>query len=120
MKKLQCIGIADDVAEFEMLQCCCSLVPALCLQTCFTDPYKALAVMERNRIDLVFVILDRNAAAGAEFMKYVQPGKKIILIGDGDAKEELDANPAIPGMILKPLSFTTFFEAIKLASVPTN
>lgn len=111
---LRCVVISRQKADLEILQLCCSLIPSLHLEACFSEPFEALSLVGSGAIDLVFLNFDRNCIHCSDLLRFVHLSTSVIIISDEKIKSVQTGQQEIASLFMKRLTLTSFLEAINL------
>jgi len=113
---LSCIAIDDEPFALEIVSAYAAKVPFLALKAEFTDAFEAMAWLQREPVDLIFLDIKMPDISGLEF--YNSLNKKPLVIFTTAYSEhavssfELDAID----FLLKPFSLAWFIKACNKAS----
>ena len=77
---LNCIAIDDEPLALELLEDNISKVPFLKLVASCENPIRAMEVLEKQRIDLVFLDIQMPGLTGLQFIKSLSVKPLFILI----------------------------------------
>ncbi|EDP72680.1 hypothetical protein FBALC1_16302 [Flavobacteriales bacterium ALC-1] len=121
MQKLNCIIVDDEPAAIRLLERYVADVPFLILQKTFTKPLEALAFIESNSVDLVFLDVQMPQLTGVQLSKIINPNTKIIFT-TAYSEFALDSyEVAAVDYLLKPIAFERFYKAVlKVQSVDSE
>ena len=112
MQQLNCIIIDDEPAAVRLLERYVSNVAFLKLQETFTKPLEALAFLESNNIDLVFLDVQMPQITGIQLSKIIAPNTQIIFT-TAYSEFALDSyDVATTDYLLKPFAFERFYKAV--------
>ncbi|HMC86658.1 MAG TPA: LytTR family DNA-binding domain-containing protein [Chitinophagaceae bacterium] len=115
MTKLSCLVVEDEVLLSEVLADYIKQVPFLELKTVFHDAISAVAWMEDNKVDLIFIDINLPRLKGIDFIKMFQ-GKTGFIITTAYheyALQGYDLN--VIDYLMKPVEFSRFLQAVKKA-----
>lgn len=121
MQKLNCIIVDDEPAAIRLLERYVADVPFLILQNAFTKPLEALAFIESNSVDLVFLDVQMPQLTGVQLSKIINPNTKIIFT-TAYSEFALDSyEVSAVDYLLKPIAFERFYKAVlKVQSVDSE
>lgn len=108
---IKAIAIDDEPFALEVIRSHAGKVPFLELSDCFTEPFKAIAYMSKEPIQLLFLDIKMPDITGIELMQSLAP-KPLVIFTTAYAEHaahsyELDA----VDYLLKPFSFPRFLKA---------
>ena len=113
---MKAIAIDDEPLALEVVKSHASKVPFLELSAVFTDAFKALEYLQREKVDLIFLDIKMPDISGIDFFSSLS--KKPLVIFTTAYSEhavtsfELDA----VDYLLKPFSFTRFIKSCNKAN----
>ncbi len=112
MSKSHCIIVDDEPAAIRLLEKFIEKISYLELKATFTRPLEALAFLESNSVDLIFLDVQMPQLTGIQLSKIISPQTQIIFTTaysefalDSYEVDALD-------YLLKPISFERFYKAI--------
>ncbi|WP_299223258.1 LytTR family DNA-binding domain-containing protein [uncultured Psychroserpens sp.] len=112
MYELKCIIVDDEPAAIRLLERFVADVPFLKLQKTFTKPLEALAYLESETIDLVFLDIQMPQITGIQLSKILKPETQIIFT-TAYSEFALDSyDVAALDYLLKPIAFERFYKAV--------
>lgn len=112
MHDLNCIIIDDEPAAIRLLERFVADVAFLKLENTFTKPLEALAFLDTNPIDLVFLDVQMPQITGIQLSKIIKPETQIIFT-TAYSEFALDSyEVAAIDYLLKPFSFERFYKAV--------
>lgn len=115
MKKISCIVIEDEVLLAEVLADYIGQVPFLELQSVFHDAISAVAWLEEQDTDLIFVDINLPKLKGIDFIKMFQ-GKSRFIITTAYHEYALQGYELnVIDYLMKPIEFSRFLQAVKKA-----
>jgi two-component system LytT family response regulator len=108
---IKAIAIDDEPFALEVIRSHAGKVPFLDLSDCFTEPFKAIAHLANNPVQLLFLDIKMPDITGIELMQSLTP-KPLVIFTTAYAEHaalsyELDA----VDYLLKPFSFPRFLKA---------
>ncbi len=109
---IKCILVEDMPLAIEKLEGFIRQVPSLSLLHSFDNGVEALAFMQENAVDLVFLDIQMELFTGLQFMKALVSPPKIIIVSAYSqyALEGFEHN--VSDYLLKPYSFERFLKAV--------
>src|SRR5450432_1171676 len=115
MTKLSCLVVEDEVLLSEVLADYIKQVPFLELKTVFHDAISAVAWMEDNKVDLIFVDINLPKLKGIDFIKMFQ-GKSRFIITTAYHEYALQGYELnVIDYLMKPIEFSRFLQSVKKA-----
>lgn len=112
---ISCLIVDDEQGALDILTTFVAKTPFLRLVASTTDPLEALAVLQREPVDLVFLDIHMPQLSGLDFIKLVRGTTKVIFTTaysefavEGFELEALD-------YLLKPIAFDRFLKAAQKA-----
>ncbi len=113
--RLRCIAIDDEPFALKMLEDYCCRVPFLELLKAFNNPFEALAYLNHNKPDLIFMDIHMPGISGIQLAKKTE-NKPLIIFTTAHSKYAVDSYElnAID-YLLKPFDFERFFKAVSKA-----
>jgi len=115
MHQLTTILIDDQPLSLELLSDYVAKTPFLHLVKTFTNPLEALALLQDQKIDLIFLDIQMPELNGLQFMKLLNGKSKVIFTTayPNYALEGFELD--IVDYLLKPVSFERFLKAAQKA-----
>lgn len=112
---MNCIIIDDETSAIGILKEMIGRLPFLNLLECFTNPFKGLAFIQENSVDLVFLDVEMPMINGIDLMKSLGIRPQVIFTANSNkyaiSGYDLDATD----YLLKPLIFDRFLKAVNKA-----
>ena len=112
---MNCIIIDDETSAIGILKEMIGRLPFLNLLECFTNPFKGLAFIQENSVDLVFLDVEMPMINGIDLMKSLRIRPQVIFTANSNkyaiSGYDLDATD----YLLKPLIFDRFLKAVNKA-----
>lgn len=112
---LRTIAIDDEPVSLEIIKNFSTKVSFIDLKACYTDAFKALEYMQREKTDLIFLDIKMPDISGIELLKSLQdPPMTIFTTAYSEhAVESFELNAL--DYLLKPFSFSRFLKACNKA-----
>lgn len=107
-----CIIIEDQLPAQRILKRYIDDVPELILINTFTDPLLALAFMQNEKVDLIFLDIHLPKISGMDFLKILPYKPKVILTTAFSEYAIEGYEFDVIDYLLKPISFERFMKAI--------
>jgi DNA-binding LytR/AlgR family response regulator len=111
-KKIICLAVDDEPPALQLIEKYISTVPVLELKASVNNAVDASAILQNNKIDLIFLDIQMPQLLGTDFMRsLINPPKVIFTTAfrkyavDGFELDAVD-------YLLKPISFERFLKAV--------
>ncbi|PIA77796.1 DNA-binding response regulator [Gaetbulibacter sp. 4G1] len=123
MKTLNCLIVDDEAPAVRLLESYVSKVPFLKLVASTTNPIEALSIIEKERLDIIFLDIQMPTITGIQLSKIIK-GKVHVIFTTAYpqfALESYELNAV--DYLLKPFEFERFYNAvlkIKSKDAPAN
>lgn len=112
---MNCITIDSESLALDLLKEYIDKIPFLNLERSFSNPIDALAFLQENKVDLVFMDVEFPHLSGIEFIKCLQ-NKPLIIFTTAHEKYALAGfDLEITDFLLKPILFDRFLRAVNKA-----
>jgi two-component system, LytTR family, response regulator len=113
---IRCMIIDDEPHSVELMEAYVAKTPFLELVYATTNPLEAIAWLNGNTTDLIFLDVQMPELTGIDFMK-IMPGKSRVVLCTSYAEYALEGyEHNIIDYLLKPVSYTRFLKAATKAS----
>lgn len=113
---ISCIIIDDETHAIELLKSHVTQVSFLELKAAFTNPFDALALLNKQEIDLVFIDMHMPQLAGLDFIRLL-PNRTRFIITTAFKEYALESfEYAVIDYLLKPISFDRFLKSVQKAA----
>lgn len=121
MEKFNCLIVEDEPLAAEVLQDYISQIPFLECKAVCRDALYAVVVLQREKIDVLFLDIHLPKIKGFDFLKTLKTPPQVI-ITTAYREYALDGYELnIVDYLLKPISFSRFFTAVnKLKNEPVQ
>jgi DNA-binding LytR/AlgR family response regulator len=118
MQKIRCLIVEDEPLAAEVLQDYISQVPFLALTATCEDALFALEIVQKEKIDLIFLDIHLPKMKGHDFIKTLPNPPQIIITSayQDYALQGYELN--VTDYLLKPIEFTRFINAVNKARRP--
>jgi len=118
MKKFTCIIVEDEPLAAEVLEDYVAQVPYLELKKTCQDAMYAMEVLQKEKIDVIFLDIHLPRLKGLDFIKTLKNRPQIIITSAYReyALEGYEFN--VVDYLLKPISFNRFLMAVNKLKVP--
>ena len=118
---IRCVIVDDEPAAIRLLEKYVAKVSFLHLENTFTKPLEALAYIEKNTIDLVFLDVQMPEITGIQLSKIMTKNTKVIFTTAYSEFALESYNVSAIDYLLKPIEFERFYKAVsKLYENTTN
>jgi len=111
MKKIRCLIVDDEPLALDLIEDYVLRTPFLDLANKFNSPFQAIAALQNEKIDLIFLDIQMPDLSGIELSKLLHNGPKVIFTTaysqyalEGFKVDALD-------YLVKPISFQEFLKA---------
>lgn len=112
MEKFSCIIVEDEKLASELLEDYIKDTPFLCLKHTCSDALKALEILQKEHIDVIFLDINLPKLKGLDFIKTLKKAPQII-ITTAHREFALDGYELnVVDYLLKPISFNRFLMAV--------
>ncbi|NSL86047.1 LytR/AlgR family response regulator transcription factor [Chitinophaga solisilvae] len=113
MKKINCIILDDEPFAVKLIADYASKIPQLQVLYADSDVYKAIEVLNREQVDLIFLDIQMPQLTGIELMQLFNRKHNFIIIS-AYPQYALDAYQFhVVDFLLKPVTFNRFYQAIE-------
>lgn len=123
--KINCIAIDDEPLALDVIKSHVSKVPFLDLKGVFKNPFDAIAFLDNEEVDLMFVDIQMPELTGFEFLQAL-PKKRMVIFTTAYPNYavesyEIDA----VDYLLKPIPFDKFLRSVskvkqRIGSIPNT
>jgi len=112
---MTCIAIDDEPKALEVIERYCQKIESVNLKATFREPLKAIAFLNREKIDLIFLDINMPEINGMQLLQTLSPRPLIIFTTAYSqyAVESYELNAV--DYLLKPATFERFLMAINKA-----
>jgi len=112
ISKLSCIIVDDEPLAVSLLQNYCEKLNRFSLIECFSNPYTAIAFLEKQPVDIVFLDIQMPELSGIQFMKLF-PNKCLFVLTTAYPEFALNAFEldAIDYLV-KPITYEKFEKSV--------
>ncbi|AEV98798.1 hypothetical protein A4D02_09635 [Niastella koreensis] len=112
---ITCIAIDDEPKALEVIERYCQKIESVSLRATFREPLKAIAFLNREKIDLIFLDINMPEINGMQLLQTLSPRPLIIFTTAYSqyAVESYELNAV--DYLLKPATFERFLMAINKA-----
>jgi len=115
MKKIRCLIVDDEELARNLLEKFISKLPHLEMVDKCENPVKAMEVLQKEKIDLLFLDIQMPEMTGVEFLK-ILPNKPVVIFTTAYSEYALEGYELdITDYLLKPFSFDRFVQAVNKA-----
>ena len=108
---IRAIAIDDEPPALNIIKLHAAAVPFLQLEACFLRPSEALAYLNSNEIDLVFIDISMPDLSGIEFAGGLKDSCQIVFTTAYSEFALKGFELAATDYLLKPIPFSRFFDA---------
>jgi DNA-binding LytR/AlgR family response regulator len=110
--KINCLAVDDEPPALQVIEKYVNSIPALQLTATCSNAVDALAILQNNKIDLLFLDIQMPHILGTDFMRTLSNPPNVIFTTAFRkyAVEGFDLNAV--DYLLKPISFERFLKAV--------
>lgn len=118
MQKINCLIIEDEPLAAEVLEDYISQIPFLHLVGICADAIHALEVLQKEKIELIFLDIHLPKLKGLDFIKTLDNPPKIIITSAYQEYALQGYELNVLDYLLKPIEFMRFVAAVNKAQLP--
>lgn len=109
---INCIVVDDTPLAVEKLEGFISQLPVLNLLRSFNSGIEAIAFLQSNPVDLVFLDIQMEQFTGLQFLEALQNRPKIVIVSAYSQYAVQGFDYAVSDYLLKPYSFERFLRSV--------
>jgi DNA-binding LytR/AlgR family response regulator len=110
---IKAIAIDDEPRALEIIKNHAARIPFLQLSAAFTNPLEALAYINQEAVELVFLDIKMPDISGIELLKSIQKGKILIIFTTAYSEYALESyDLEAIDYLLKPFDFSRFLKSM--------
>lgn len=110
---IRCLVVDDEPLALEIIVDYIEKIPALELVKATTSAFDALALVQENKADLVFLDVQMPELTGIQFLKIIK-GKCQVILTTAYPEYALDGYELdVTDYLLKPIAFDRFYKAVQ-------
>lgn len=113
MTMTTCIIVDDEQHAIDVLEHYVKQIPSLQLLASFTNPLQALELLNREKVDLLFLDIQMPEISGLDFIRAIQGRSKVILTTAYSEFVTEGFELEVEDYLLKPIPFPRFIKAIQ-------
>lgn len=115
MNKMKCIAIDDEFMALEVIKHHSQKIPYIELLECFENALEAMAFLQQNKVDLIFLDINMPDINGLQLLKAIT-NQPAVVFTTAYAEYALQGyNFYTVDYLLKPIEFENFLKAINKA-----
>jgi DNA-binding LytR/AlgR family response regulator len=118
--KINCIIVDDTPLAVEKLEGFIKQIPLLNLLKSFNGGIEAIAFLQSNPVDLVFLDIQMEQFSGIQFLESLQNRPKIIIVSAYSQYAVNGFDYSVSDYLLKPFSFERFLKAVDKVKIELN
>ena len=108
-----CIIVDDEQHAIDVLEHYVKQIPSLHLLASFTNPLQALELLNREKVDLLFLDIQMPDISGLDFVRAIQGRSKVILTTAYSEFVMEGFELEVEDYLLKPIPFPRFLKAVQ-------
>jgi len=108
-----CIIVDDEQHAIDVLEHYVKQIPSLRLLASFTNPLQALDLLNREKVDLLFLDIQMPDISGLDFIRAIQGRSKVILTTAYSEFVTEGFELEVEDYLLKPIPFPRFLKAVQ-------
>ncbi|HVU56342.1 MAG TPA: LytTR family DNA-binding domain-containing protein [Puia sp.] len=108
-----CIIVDDEQHAIDVLEHYVRQIPSLHLLASFTNPLQALELLNREKVDLLFLDIQMPDISGLDFIRAIRGRSKVILTTAYSEFVTEGFELEVEDYLLKPIPFPRFLKAVQ-------
>ena len=108
-----CIIVDDEQHAIDVLEHYVKQIPSLQLLASFTNPLQALELLNREKVDLLFLDIQMPDISGLDFIRAIRGRTKVILTTAYSEFVTEGFELEVEDYLLKPIPFPRFLKAVQ-------
>lgn len=108
-----CIIVDDEQHAIDVLEHYVRQIPSLRLLASFTSPLQALELLNREKVDLLFLDIQMPDISGLDFIRAIRGRSKVILTTAYSEFVTEGFELEVEDYLLKPIPFPRFLKAVQ-------
>jgi two-component system LytT family response regulator len=108
-----CIIVDDEQHAIDVLEHYVKQIPSLHLLASFANPLQALELLNREKVDLLFLDIQMPDISGLDFVRAIQGRSKVILTTAYSEFVMEGFELEVEDYLLKPIPFPRFLKAVQ-------
>lgn len=108
-----CIIVDDEQHAIDVLEHYVKQIPSLHLLASFTNPLQALELLNREKVDLLFLDIQMPEISGLDFIRAIHGKSKVILTTAYSEFVTEGFELEVEDYLLKPIPFPRFLKAVQ-------
>src|ERR1700733_2146414 len=110
--QIACVAVDDEPPALQVIEKYIAAIPSLTLVASCGNAVDALALLQRNKIDLLFLDIQMPHIFGTDFMRTLSNPPKVIFTTAFRKFAVEGFDLYVVDYLLKPISFERFLEAV--------
>jgi len=116
---ITCIIVDDEQHAIDVLEHYVRQIPSLHLLASFTNPLHALELLNREKVDLLFLDIQMPEISGLDFIRAIRGRSKVILTTAYSEFVTEGFELEVEDYLLKPIPFPRFLKAVQRLQSPS-
>jgi two-component system LytT family response regulator len=110
---ITCVIVDDEQHAIDVLEHYVKQIPSLQLLASFTNPLQAMELLNREKVDLLFLDIQMPEISGLDFIRAIHGTSKVILTTAYSEFVTEGFELEVEDYLLKPIPFPRFLKAVQ-------